>query len=118
MSDTQRSPSNHDATHNDNEALYVSIRVHTGPPAPPFGHCAHDSPQPPDETPDQLRDVGAAARQVPDTGLANCWTMGAGRDAAVEPLEDAPPPPELTFKRYDCRLDWDPVAPDMGQTLI
>jgi len=70
--------------------------VHTAPPVPPFIHCAHDSPQPPDDDPPQFSDAGAASVQVPDAGLPNCWTIGSGA-LAVEEEEPppAPPPPPV-----------------------
>ena len=68
--------------------------MHTAPPLPPFIHCAHDSPQPPLATPDQLRVAGAAASHVPEAGLPNCWKIGAGIEVLVR-SEDEPPPPPL-----------------------
>lgn len=50
----------------------MSVRVHTGPPRPPFIHCAQELVHPPLETPDQLSETGAAASQVPEAGLPNC----------------------------------------------
>ena len=61
--------------------------MHTAPPRPPFIHWAQLSLQPPDEAPPQLRVAGAASTHVPDAGLPNCWTTGAGAE-----LDDDDPP--------------------------
>lgn len=63
------------------------MRVHTLPPCPALAHSAQLSLQPPEVTPDQSRPDGCAASHVPATGLANCWTIGAG----IEMGEEFPP---------------------------
>lgn len=72
------------------------MRVHTAPPLPPFIHCAHDSLQPPLETPDQLSDTGAAASQVSEAGLPNCCISGTGADESFDDVPLLPPAVKLT----------------------
>jgi hypothetical protein len=36
--------------------------------------------------------AGAASTHVPDAGVPNCWTTGAGAELDDELEEDAPPP--------------------------
>ena len=79
--------------------------MHTAPPLPLFIHCAHDSPHPPLVTPDQLRDAGAAASQLPVEGLPNSWMTGAGGGASpCDPLplpKEMDSPPLVTAKRIE-----------------
>ena len=65
--------------------------MHTAPPRPPFIHWAQLLLQPPDDAPPQLRVAGAASTHVPDAGVPNSWTTGAGAELDDELEEDDPP---------------------------
>jgi len=85
-------------THFAVEVSYMTVRVHTAPPAPSFIHCAHEMPQPPLGIPDQFMASVAPSSQFPLAGNPNCWISEAGAepDALVEP----PPPLPDTLITY------------------
>ena len=91
-----------------------STRLHTAPPAPPFGHIAHDWVQLPEATPLQSRSGRVTDAQEGTLPSETLWNRSFGVDA--EP--DDTPPLEAPMTTVTAKLPNPAMVKVPGPTMV